>query len=107
MALPKIVQGALYHGMEITWYVDNEPFVLTGATLTGAIRNRKGISKAITGSLTPDPDQVNNPGLFTWAFSADDVSDIAPQEAQFYADFAGVKAKTFAEDLVIEDDISS
>lgn len=107
MPLPKIVQGALYHGMEITWYVDDDPFDLTGATLTGAIRNLKGVSKAITGTLTPDPDQASNPGVFVWAFSAADVSDITPQQAQFYADFGGLKAKTFAEDLEIEDDISS
>lgn len=115
MALPRVVQGQLKDAMSITWYIGegtDSPRDLSGATITGYIARENGSSvvrAAITGTLAADADQVNNKGLFTWTFSAADLANVGRnQKVQFYADYGdGLKAKTFAETLVVEDDISS
>lgn len=86
MALPDAVQNTLKPGLELTWTrTDGTAEDLTGATLSGVIRNMiTGVSRAIAGTLSVS-DASN--GVFTWTFAAADVADAGLHQVQFSASF--------------------
>ena len=86
MALAQAIQDSLRPSQIITWTRgDNTPENLTGATLTGKIRdNVTGTVRDIAGTLTVT-DGAN--GVFTWAYHADDVADAGRFMVQFKATF--------------------
>lgn len=89
MSLSSAVQGARYTGQRITWRdKDGDAQNLTGATLTGRLRNREtGVARAIDGTLTVDGDATE--GVFVWAYGATDVSEAGKFDAQFIATYGG------------------
>lgn len=85
MALAYAVQGALRPSQIVTWLrSDDSPEDLTGATLTGTIRNSAGVVRAITGTLSVTTAAS---GIFTWAYSAADVTSAGNFTVQFSAAF--------------------
>jgi hypothetical protein len=106
MALADAVQGSRYIAQQITWTDEDGTAVdLTGATLTGRIRSlddRNLAPRAIDGTLTPDPDQVNNIGDFSWAYGATDVGTAGSFQVQFIATFVGgLSEKTLLEEWTV------
>lgn len=102
MALAAAVAGAVRPSQTITWLRDDgEPEVLTGATLTGKIRNPStGTTRAIAGSLVI----VNGAaGQFRWDYDPADVADAGEQQVQFTASFASnpTPARTITEEWVV------
>lgn len=86
MALASAVQGATHTPQVITWTdTDTTPLNLTGATLTGKLRDSAGATRSITGTLVKT-DAVN--GVFTWTYSSADVATAGVYDAQFTATFA-------------------
>jgi len=74
-SLPTRTKGSQLPNMAITWTDDSG----NARTLTGVITgNMTNIStaatRAITGTLTKDADQVTNKGVFAWALTAADVA---------------------------------
>ena len=86
MALAQAIQDSLRPSQIITWTRgDNTPENLTGATLTGKIRdNATGTVRDIAGTLTVT---AGANGVFTWAYHADDVADAGRFMVQFKATF--------------------
>lgn len=96
MALANAVQGATRPNQSITWTrADDTAEVLTGATLTGVIRDAAGTVRAITGTLAVT-DGAN--GVFSWNYSAADVATAGRFEVQFTAAFGSdpTPARTLA-----------
>ncbi len=97
MALAAAVQGARRPAQSVTWLREggNTPEDLTGATLTGFIRNRStGTTRAIAGPLTVTDGAA---GAFRWDYAAADVVEAGRFDVQFVAAFtAGLSpARTF------------
>ncbi len=87
MGLANAVMGALRPSQQITWTREgvNTPEPLTGATLTGKLRNcDTQVTRAIAGTLTVT-DGAN--GVFTWAYDAADVAEAGLFDVQFTAAF--------------------
>ena len=87
MGLANAVQGATRPAQSITWTREglNAPEPLTGATLTGKLRNcDTGAVRAIAGTLTVT-DGAN--GVFTWDYAAADVEEAGLFDVQFTAAF--------------------
>lgn len=96
MALANAVQTALRPSQIVTWTRDDgTPENLTGATLTGKIRDYAGVVRDITGTLTLTTPAT---GVFTWAYSAVDVAEAGQFLVQFTASFGSspTPAKTIA-----------
>ena len=96
MALAAAVAGATRPSQLITWTrVDGNIETLTGATLTGKIRDRAtGTTRAIAGTLTVTDGAA---GVFRWDYHANDVATAGAFDVQFVAAFASgqTPAKTF------------
>lgn len=88
MALANAIVGARHTPQTITWTdADGNAQDLTNATLTGVIRNqRSGVSRLITGTLTPSPT-VPEDGEFEWEYSAADVETVGDYDVQFSATY--------------------
>jgi hypothetical protein len=87
MGLANAVKGSLRPSQSITWTREglNTPEPLTGATLTGQLRNSDTqVTRAIAGTLTVT-DGAN--GVFTWAYDAADVAEAGLFDVQFTAAF--------------------
>jgi len=85
MALAYAVAGALRPSQIITWTrADDTPEVLTGATITGTIRNDANIVRAIAGTLTVTDGAT---GTFRWDYAAGDVATAGIFAVQFTAAF--------------------
>lgn len=104
--LADAVKGALRPSQQITWTDgDGNAVNLTGATLTGKIRNiSTGASRSIAGSLvlvTPAS------GIFRWDYASADLVDAGRFEVQFSAAFGtgATPAKTLVEAWFIHDTI--
>lgn len=83
--LKTAVQGALRPSQVVTWYRTGETVEdLTGATLTGVIRNSAGVVRAIAGVLTVTDGEA---GEFRWDYHADDVAAAGNFTVQFSAAF--------------------
>ena len=94
--LPGRVQGGLRPSQSITWKrEDGVAEDLTGATITGKLRDRStGASRAIAGTLSVTDGAA---GAFRWDFAAGDVAAAGTFDVQFTAAFeAGqTPARTF------------
>jgi hypothetical protein len=89
MALQSAIEGATHTGQTITWErSDGTAHDLTGATLSGTIRDREGTEWAIDGLLT-----ITSPieGQFTWAYGTGDVAAAGHYEVQFKATYGDGK----------------
>jgi hypothetical protein len=84
MALANAVAGSIRPAQAITWTdSDGDPFDLTGATITGKLRNADGVVRNIAGSLVLS-DAEN--GVFTWTYHTEDVVS-GRYEVQFTATY--------------------
>jgi hypothetical protein len=100
MALPTVVAGGLRPALMITWRLDDGTALdLTGATLSGTITTRAGVTRAIEGVLSVT-DPIN--GWFSWAVTAADVVE-GRYKVQLTATFptGPSPAKTFETDWVV------
>lgn len=86
MALAQAIQDSLRPSQIITWTRgDGVAENLTGATLTGKIRdNTTGDIRSIAGDLDVTDGAS---GVFTWAYHADDVATAGRFMVQFTATF--------------------
>lgn len=93
MALANAVQNAAHTPQRITWTdTDDDPLDLTGATLTGRIRDvATGVTRDITGTLAIVTAAA---GLFSWTYSATDVGTAGAFVVQFTADYDAADDKT-------------
>lgn len=86
--LAKAIVGARHTAQSITWQdQDGNAHSLSGATLSGTIQNKAGVTRAIDGTLAPDVDQVTNVGVFTWSYGAADVATAGEFLVQFKASY--------------------
>lgn len=94
VVIPPAIQGARLPGRQISWSrSDGTSENLTGAVLTARIRNRlTGETREITGVLNVT-DPTN--GVFTWAFSSEDVAAAGDFDIQFTANLGSLAARTF------------
>lgn len=107
MALATAVKGGLRPSQVITWTrADGQPETLTGATLTGHIRNRStGATRAIAGVLSVTDDTG---GAFRWDYATGDVAEAGKFYVQFTAAFLEnpTPAKTFVAAWTIQDSLA-
>lgn len=97
MGLANAIQDARHTPQRITWTdTDGDPVDLTGATLTGRIRN---VNTGETADIDGDLDVVTAAsGIFDWTYGADDVAEAGDYLVQFSATFADTtKDKTLHE----------
>ena len=77
---------------------------LTGATITGVIRNRtNNTARIVAGTLAVTDAPA---GTFTWTYMADDVADVGTFDVQFTASWtvpALSPARTFVATWVVEE----
>jgi len=97
MALPDIVKGEVGRVIAITWLKrgTNEPQPITGATLTGTIRNGPGptyTTRAVAGALAVS-DGPN--GTLNWTLHATDSAAAGFYEVQIIATIGSNVLKTF------------
>lgn len=96
MALANAVQGARRPAQAISWNREGGGAEdLTGATLTGTLRNRAtGAVRAIAGALTVTDGAA---GAFRWDYATADVAEAGDFDVQFTAAFAAglTPARTF------------
>ena len=87
MALAQAIKDSTRPSQIITWTRgDGEPENLTGATLTGKIRDSgTGETRAIVGDLTVENGSL---GTFTWEYAAEDVAHAGSFLVQFAATFS-------------------
>lgn len=87
MGLAPAIAGATRPGQQITWLDgDGAPVDLTGATITGRMKNKSsGQTRDITGLLTVN-DGPN--GVFTWTYDTEDVETAGGYAVQFTADYS-------------------
>lgn len=104
MALASAVEGSTDY-QDITWIqlltTPPVPLDLTGATITGILREwRSQITRAIAGTLDPT-DPVN--GVFRWTYSTADTLPLV-YDVQFTATYPGSNpvSKTFQTTWYIE-----
>jgi hypothetical protein len=101
--LAKAVEGATRPSQAITWaQADGAAMDLTGATLTGRIKNlASGAARNVAGTLSVTDAAA---GEFTWAYHADDVAEAGKFEVQFTAAYgvAPSPARTFRESWIVE-----
>ena len=86
MGLAPAIAGATRPGQQITWLDgDGLPVDLTGATITGKMKNKNsGQTRDITGLLTLT-DASN--GVFTWTYDVGDVATAGAYVVQFTATY--------------------
>ena len=102
--LANAIQGALRPSQQVVW-LDGEGVALdlTGATITGVIRNRtNNVARAVAGTLTVTDAPA---GTFTWAYAAGDVAEAGAFDVQFSAAFgsAPTPARTFVATWTVEE----
>lgn len=86
MALANAVQGSRHTPQRITWTdTDDDPVNLTGATLSGRIRN---VNTGDTADMDGDLAIVSAAaGVFDWTYGQDDVAEAGDYNVQFTATF--------------------
>lgn len=101
--LPTVIQGALRPSLQLVWQRNGSNSVedLTGATLSGIIRDRYSENLIdIVGSLT----LIDGPsGVFRWDFDVLDVANDGDYSVEFMATWTTGRspAKTFAANWTI------
>lgn len=76
-----------------TFEDEDGPIDLSGSAITIKLR-KAGASTVVSGSMTPDPDQVNNKGVATYSWGATDTQVPGKWWAQFRV-VVGGKTMTF------------
>lgn len=107
VTLPSVVVGDRKRALTITWTDDNGVAIdLTGATLTGEIKNMSTSAEAaITGTLTI---VTATSGIFTWARSAADVATAGLFRVRFAATYSGpLDTKSFAAEWRVKDEFEA
>lgn len=91
MALANAVQNSRRTPQRITWQdEDGDPVNLTGATLTGRIRN---LNTSATADIDGDLDIVSaSTGVFDWTYGAGDVGTAGDFVVQFVATYGDATA---------------
>lgn len=86
MGLAPAIAGATRPSQQITWLDgDSSPVNLTGATITGKIKNKNsGQTRDVTGTLTVTS---GSGGVFTWTYDDDDVATAGIYNVQFTASY--------------------
>lgn len=94
VTIPSAIQNARLPGRQLTWSrADGTAEDLTGAVLSARAMNKlTGEVLVITGTLTVT-DPTN--GIFTWAFSEEDVAVAGDYDLQFTATYGSLAAKTY------------
>lgn len=105
--LAAAIQGALRPVQQIVW-LDGEGVALnlTGATITGVIRNRTNNSARVIAGMLTVVDATA--GTFSWTYGAGDVVSAGAFDVQFTATFesAPTPARTFVATWVVEEALS-
>lgn len=107
VTLPSIVVGDRKRSFTITWTDDDDVAInLTGATITGEIKNMvTGVEAAITGTLTL---VTAASGIFSWARSAADVATAGVYRVRFTATYSDtLTTKSFAADWRVLDEFDA
>jgi hypothetical protein len=93
MGLAAAIAGANRPSQQITWLTsDGESVDLTGATITGRMRNKDtNATRDISGTLTVT-DATS--GVFVWAYSTADVQTAGGYAVQFTATYAAAPTVT-------------
>ena len=103
MSLPKALQGARNTGLKLTWTQDDGTVEnLTGATLSGTMKDKDGVVTAITGTLAI---VTAASGIFSWAYSAADIATPGRYLVQFKATFTEYDL-TYPENWEVEEAIT-
>lgn len=91
MALANAVQNSRRTPQRITWTdADGDPVDLTGATLTGRLRD---LETGTTTDLDGDLDIVTAAsGIFDWTYGSDDVGTAGDYVVQFTATYGDATA---------------
>jgi hypothetical protein len=103
ITLPAAIEGARKRSLTITWKdTDDVAIDLTGATITGKIKNMStGVTASIDGTLAL---VTAASGIFSWTFGAVDVGTVGFFKVQFIATYAGALTnKTFIADWEVKD----
>lgn len=99
--LPTRVVGGLRPSLEINWTRDDgTPEDLTGAGMTGTLKDREGTERPIAGTLSV----LDGPaGTFEWQFAAGDLAQPGTFRVQFTAAFVAspTPAKSFWLDMTV------
>lgn len=107
MALATAVEGSLWPPQAITWSTEDGTLPdLTGATITGAIKDLSaGTTRAIAGTLAVTDGPA---AQFQWTYDAADVV-AGRYQVQFNAVLASgpTPARTFTDEWVVEPEILS
>lgn len=87
MGLAPAIAGATRPGQSITWLDgDGSPVDLTGATITGKMRNKhSGQTRDITGVFTVTDGSA---GVFVWIYDVGDVATAGAYAVQFTAAYS-------------------
>lgn len=107
VTLPPTVIGDRKRTLTITWKdVDEVAVDLTGATITGEIKNMAtGVETAITGTLAL---VTAASGIFSWARSAADVATVGDYLVRFVATYSGpLDTKSFAAYWRVKDEFET
>lgn len=105
--LPSVVVGDRKRSLTITWTDEDDVAIdLTGATITGEIKNMvTSVEAAITGTLAI---VTAISGIFSWARSAADVATAGVYRVRFVATYTGpLDTKSFAADWRILDEFDA
>lgn len=104
MALPTRVQGGVRPSLSITWTRDDGTAEdLTGATLSGSIRERATqTTRPVAGALVVTDGSA---GVFRWDLAAGDVAAAGQFDVQFTAAFAAgqTPARSFVERWMVSE----
>lgn len=107
VTLPSVVVGDRKRTLTITWTDESNTAIdLTGATLTGELKNMAtGVEAAITGTLAI---VTAASGIFSWARSAADVATAGTYRVRFVATYTGpLDTKSFAANWQIKDEFDA
>jgi hypothetical protein len=101
------VQGSR-HTYTVVWKdLAGNGFSLAGGTLAGYFQDVESLTNyEVSGTLTPDADQVTNPGRFTWTMSAEDVGLSGSFLLQFKVTIGGVDYYTYPVPWEIEQNLN-
>jgi predicted MFS family arabinose efflux permease len=105
MALADAVQGSRWPAQQVTWTLKGGGVAnLSGAVLTGKIRNASGVTRAVAGAFTVTDGPA---GVFVWQYAAEDVADAGIFKVQFTATWADglTPGKTFIAPWIVAESL--
>lgn len=96
--LQPAIQGDRHTGQLITWWAGNAVKDLTGAVLTGTLKNAAGVAIAIAGTLTVIDGAA---GTFQWSYGTADTLTAGTYTVQFTATYSGAPDSSFSQEWVV------